>query len=283
MNQNFSTSSSSVFVSYASQDAAIANSIVQALENQGVRCWIAPRDVAPGTVYADAIVRGINDAKALVLVLSAAAMDSSHVGREVERAASKRKPVIAFRIDAAPLSPELEYFLSNSQWIDVPALGMPAALAKLAEAVVLGPGPARTADPVIAGKPVPGAGARNRRVAVGAAAILVGVGLAVAVGVRFWTSSHGGPSPPAAPGEGAKSSPGASISSKSIAVLPFADMSEKHDQEYFADGMAEEIIEQLCSVTLSPICVDAGNAERPVGGRKLGKALQRSIRISVSA
>ncbi len=28
---------------------------------------------------------------------------------------------------------------------------------------------------------------------------------------------------------------------KSIAVLPFADMSEKKDQEYFADGMAEEI------------------------------------------
>jgi len=30
---------------------------------------------------------------------------------------------------------------------------------------------------------------------------------------------------------------------KSIAVLPFADLSEKHDQEYFADGMAEEIIQ----------------------------------------
>jgi len=34
----------------------------------------------------------------------------------------------------------------------------------------------------------------------------------------------------------------------SIAVLPFADMSEKHDQEYFADGMAEEIIEQLAKI-----------------------------------
>jgi len=27
---------------------------------------------------------------------------------------------------------------------------------------------------------------------------------------------------------------------KSIAVLPFLDMSEGKDQEYFADGMAEE-------------------------------------------
>lgn len=31
----------------------------------------------------------------------------------------------------------------------------------------------------------------------------------------------------------------------SIAVLPFVDMSEKHDQDYFADGMAEEILNLL--------------------------------------
>jgi TolB-like protein/Flp pilus assembly protein TadD len=35
---------------------------------------------------------------------------------------------------------------------------------------------------------------------------------------------------------------------KSIAVLPFADMSEKHDQEYFADGMAEEILDILAKI-----------------------------------
>jgi TolB-like protein/Tfp pilus assembly protein PilF len=34
----------------------------------------------------------------------------------------------------------------------------------------------------------------------------------------------------------------------SIAVLPFVDMSEKHDQEYFADGMAEEIIDLLVRI-----------------------------------
>ena len=40
----------------------------------------------------------------------------------------------------------------------------------------------------------------------------------------------------------------AAVSPRSVAVLPFADMSEKHDQEYFADGMAEEIIERLSQV-----------------------------------
>jgi hypothetical protein len=71
----------------------------------------------------------------VVLVLSGSAVSSSHVAREVERAASKRKPIIAFRLDAAALNPELEYFLSNSQWIDVPKLGIPAALDKLREAL----------------------------------------------------------------------------------------------------------------------------------------------------
>jgi Tol biopolymer transport system component len=124
-----------VFISYATHDATIANAACQSLESRGIPCWIAPRDVKPGAQYADAIVRSIGEAKAVVLVMSASAMVSSHVRREVERAASKYKPIIAFRLDAAALNPALEYFLSESQWIDVPALGLQAALAKLADAV----------------------------------------------------------------------------------------------------------------------------------------------------
>ena len=40
----------------------------------------------------------------------------------------------------------------------------------------------------------------------------------------------------------------AAIRGKSIAVLPFVDMSEKKDQEYFADGMAEEILDLLTKI-----------------------------------
>jgi TolB-like protein len=41
---------------------------------------------------------------------------------------------------------------------------------------------------------------------------------------------------------------GATVKDKSIAVLPFADMSEKRDQEYFAGGMAEEIVDLLVKI-----------------------------------
>jgi serine/threonine protein kinase len=43
-------------------------------------------------------------------------------------------------------------------------------------------------------------------------------------------------------------SPAISNRTPSIAVLPFLDMSEKHDQEYFADGMAEEILNLLTKI-----------------------------------
>jgi len=75
-----------VFVSYASADVATADAVVAILERQGVMCWIAPRDVNAGALYAEAIVRAIGDAKALVLLLSANSVASAHVSKEVERA-----------------------------------------------------------------------------------------------------------------------------------------------------------------------------------------------------
>jgi TolB-like protein len=220
-----------VFVSYASQDAGVANSIVESLEGQGLKCWIAPRDVKPGAQYADAIVRAINEAKAVVLVLSGSAVGSSHVGKEIERASSKRKPIIAFRIDAAPLNHALEYFLSESQWIDVPALGMPAALAKLREAVGQGGGDSPRVVPI---RPIRGVGKRI----VLPGAIVIALGIMIAMAIHSWVSKHGD----------AQVTGVAAITDKSIAVLPFVDMSEKKDQEYFADGMAEEIIDLLVKI-----------------------------------
>jgi TolB-like protein/tetratricopeptide (TPR) repeat protein len=225
--------SRTVFLSYASPDAAVANQVCEYLEGHGVSCWMAPRDVKPGAAYADAIVRAINEAKALVLVLSGAAMASAHVGREVERAASKKKQVVAFRVDAAALSPALEYFLSDSQWIDVPTLSMPAALVKLAEAVGRGAATSSQGIPV-----AHGSHGRAKRIAI-VAAVLVAVGVVVVAGLHYWSRSHSGAQAPASV---------AAIADKSIAVLPFVDMSEKKDQEYFGDGMAEEIINMLAQV-----------------------------------
>ena len=55
------------------------------------------------------------------------------LGREIERAVSKRHPVVALRIDAAPLTAAFEYFLNQSQWIE--GGGSDAAIEQLVTAV----------------------------------------------------------------------------------------------------------------------------------------------------
>lgn len=107
-----------VFISYASEDRAIADAVCGALEAQGIGCWVAPRDITPGHPYAEAIIEAINGARVLILVFSGRANSSPHVTREVERAVSKGVAVVTFRTDATPLAPALEYFLSHSHWLE---------------------------------------------------------------------------------------------------------------------------------------------------------------------
>jgi TolB-like protein len=236
-----------VFVSYASKDAAVAAALVAELERHGIVCWIAPRDVKAGALYADAIVRAISGAKAFVLVLSESAIASSHVSREIERAASKKRPIIALRIDVAPLTPALEYFLSESQWVTAEAANIDAAYARLIESIRE---PARGApESLVAAAPGRSAGtasathrkSRRNRILFAAGLTIVAVALASLLANKFWPTKHTALQ---------QSTPSAKnvVSDKSIAVLPFVDLSEKHDQEYFADGMAEEVIDLLANI-----------------------------------
>jgi TolB-like protein/Tfp pilus assembly protein PilF len=225
-----------VFISYASHDSALAQKVCTALEEAGFPCWIAPRNVVPGTMYADGIVHAIDESSILVLILSEHAVASAHVGREIERAVSKRHPVVALRIDAAPLTAAFEYFLNQSQWIE--GGGSDGAIAQLVSAVGQHLAPGTAASPTNANQAslVHRKAAVTRRVWV-IAAVVVAVLLA---GGYFFDKALRSK-------QGTTAST-AIISDKSIAVLPFTDMSEKKDQEYFADGMAEEIIDLLVKI-----------------------------------
>ena len=242
-----------VFVSYASQDAAVANAVVEALENANLKCWIAPRDVVPGEFYAGAIVHAIDAARAMVLVLSESAAISQHVLREVERASSKKHPVVSFRVDLAPLPADLEYFINTSQWLDASSIGLDRALPKLVDAVQRAVGPTSggglTPSSASAGAAVPPnvrpSAATKPPIRPGLAVIALVAGIAVALAYfvvdKSWLSKR-----PIAPQ--AISTAQTAVDDKSIAVLPFADMSEKQDHEYFADGMAEEILNLLAKI-----------------------------------
>jgi TolB-like protein/Flp pilus assembly protein TadD len=84
------------------------------------------------------------------------------------------------------------------------------------------------------------------------------------------------------------SGPAASVT-PSIAVLPFADMSPQHDQEYFADGIAEEILNVLAPVDglrvigrTSSFSMKGRNEDLRAIGQRLGATnlLEGSVRKS---
>ena len=107
-----------LFISHSSSDAAAAAEICNLLEQNRMDCFIAPRDIRSGKEYAEEIVNGIERSTAMVLLLSKAANSSPHVLREVERAVSKRIPILVYKLEDVDLSKSLEYFLMTHQWIN---------------------------------------------------------------------------------------------------------------------------------------------------------------------
>jgi hypothetical protein len=234
------TSTRDVFISYASQDAATADSVVEALERNGLTCWIAPRDVIAGEFYADAIVHAIDASRVLVLILSQHAAASPHILREVERASAKRHPVISLRLDRAPLPSGLEYFLNTSQWLDAGNGETSRALPKLIEAVrraQVGSAHIQTSAPQPSPIPSSSSPGTGKNLIVLVCTLIVGVALALAID-KIWQREHTEGLVQTGPGPAVTTPIASAVPEKSVAVLPFVDMSEKKDQEYFSDGLS---------------------------------------------
>jgi TolB-like protein/Tfp pilus assembly protein PilF len=253
MSDDVQVSGRDAFLSYASGDAELAAHLCGLLEKSAITVWMAPRDVPAGANYADAIVRAINACRTLLVILSAHSVGSAHVGKEIERASSKGRPIVAVRVDDTALTPALEYFLSESQWIDA-RLGLEAALPKLIDGIrrltsVAGPSAGGTFPERPLGTAVPIAASVSpiRRYALPAAiavAVFAGALLAERAG---WLQRA--PPPSAALPPTATPLPEARpTTQKSIAVLPFEDLSENKDQGYFSDGLSEELIDLLSKV-----------------------------------
>jgi hypothetical protein len=107
-----------VFISHSSKDKQAADAICHALENSGIKCWIAPRDVTPGSEYAEELIKGIKYSKVFLLIFSRESNVSKPVSKEIESAFRYEKTVIPFRIEDVEMRESLEYYLSNLHWLD---------------------------------------------------------------------------------------------------------------------------------------------------------------------
>ena len=107
-----------VFISYSSKQKSIGDGVCHYLESHGCKCWMAPRDIPPGSKYGDLIVEAICQAKILVLVYSKCSSESDWCQGEVNVAFSKGRSVVPFRVDKMPLQGSFELMLNQVHWID---------------------------------------------------------------------------------------------------------------------------------------------------------------------
>jgi len=110
--------SASVFISYASQDQKVANTLCKALEGRGFSCWIASRNIAPGENFQIAIVRAIRSAKIMLLVFTGNSNNSDEMAKELALASQSKLIVVPLLIDDVRPNDAFSYEFATRQWID---------------------------------------------------------------------------------------------------------------------------------------------------------------------
>ncbi len=106
-----------VFISHSSIDKEVADRICRELEAKGLKCWIAPRDIVPGSEWAVAISNAIAEIKAMVVIYSENSQQSTQVPKEIALAEKRGKSILPYKIDDTELTGAFEYYLSGSHWI----------------------------------------------------------------------------------------------------------------------------------------------------------------------
>ena len=168
-----------VFISYSPEDKTTADAICSHLEGRGIRCWYAPRDIAPGEEQGDAVLRGIENAKIMVLVFTKEANLSQQVLRDVNNAVNSRLTIIPFRLTEELPAAGMRYYLSTVHWMDAMNEDIEKAIASLGDLcqAVLEKKPIPLSPPAWAKKGAVSGKKRGLIIAAIAAVLVLGIGV----------------------------------------------------------------------------------------------------------
>jgi hypothetical protein len=111
--------SARIFISFASKDVKVAQTLCSALENRGLPCWISARDIQPGENFQVSIVQALRHAKIMVLVFTANSNASEEMTKELALASQLKLIVIPLRVEDVTPSDAFTYEFATRQWIDV--------------------------------------------------------------------------------------------------------------------------------------------------------------------
>lgn len=122
-----------VYIIHSRVDDSVASVICRALEAGKVSCLRPQASELRSTEGATTKV--IDNSDVVVLILSSAVNGSAQVKWEIERAAKADKEIIPFRIDNAPLSKYLEFYLGTTHWLDASTPSLDQHVAQLVKTV----------------------------------------------------------------------------------------------------------------------------------------------------
>jgi len=204
-----------VFLSYARADQSHATKVAKALEAAGLDLWWDAL-IEGGAVFSRQIEAALEGSDAVIVLWSKASVGSDWVLDEAARGRDLRKLVpVSLDGTEAPLGFRQYHAISLQHWNGRHDAD---AIAQVLRAVASGArhGPARE-------RAVKGRTGLSRRamLAGGAAAALAGAG-----GFVAWRALR---------------APAREATANSVAVLPFVNLGGNPDQDYFADGLSEEL------------------------------------------
>jgi len=107
-----------VFISYSKPDQVIATDLCSYLEAEGIFCWIAPRDVVPGSNFPGSIIDAIDESRVVVLIFSKSSDNSPHVIRELTRAVTRNLLILPCRIEDILPTKNMDYLINIPHWFD---------------------------------------------------------------------------------------------------------------------------------------------------------------------
>jgi TolB-like protein len=258
--------SKAVFLSYASQDAEAAQRICEALRAAGIEVWLDQSELRGGEAWDRKIRKEIHDCALFIPVISANAhaRDEGYFRLEWKLAADRSHLMAPDKTFLLPVV--IDHTLQTDeripdrfrelQWSRLPDGQVPSAFIERVQRLLSpvepyaptaarsAPGRVSSSAPTIVST-LPSWGAK-RALPVAAAVVVLGA-LAYFAIDKLWLSKHVAAGTQTSTGQAGAPAQSA-IPEKSIAVLPFVNMSSDKEQDYFSDGLTEEMIELLGQV-----------------------------------
>jgi TolB-like protein/Flp pilus assembly protein TadD len=259
--------SHAVFVSYASQDAEAAQKICDALRAAGIQVFLDQRELRGGDAWDQKIRREIHDCALFIPVISAntASRHEGYFRLEWDLADQRTHMIARSRVFVMPvcldattqLAADVPESFQRVQWTRLPGGVTPAAFVERVRRLALGEqaqGPTGTESPTARVSAAPTtrnsvlASSHSKPALLATIAVFV-LALGYFAANRLVLSKRGaGMGAAAAPALASAPATVFNPPPHSIAVLPFVNLSGDKEQEYFSDGLTEELLNSLAEI-----------------------------------